>query len=49
MLEIQGLFDSGLDVDAAKRAVDDQLEARLAELESAASRRTISSTSAWGQ
>ncbi|MCC6320437.1 MAG: phage tail tape measure protein, partial [Phycisphaerales bacterium] len=36
MLEIQGLFDSGLDVDAAKRAVDDQLETRLAELESAA-------------
>lgn len=38
MLEIQGLFDSGLDVDAAKRAVDDQLETRLAELESAAQR-----------
>ena len=38
MLEIQGLFDSGLDVDAAKRAVDDQLESRLAELESAAQR-----------
>jgi len=38
MLEIQGLFDSGLDVDAAKRSVDDQLETRLAELESAAQR-----------
>ncbi len=38
MLEIQGLFDSGLDVDAAKRAVDDQLESRLAELESTAQR-----------
>jgi hypothetical protein len=38
MLEIQGLFDSGLDVNAAKRAVDDQLETRLAELESAAQR-----------
>lgn len=33
MLEIQGLFDSGLDVDAAKRALDDQLESRLAEIE----------------
>jgi len=38
MLEIQGLFDSGLDVDAAKRAVDDQLESRLAELENGAQR-----------
>lgn len=38
MLEIQGLFDGGLDVDAAKRAVDEQLESRLAELESAAQR-----------
>jgi len=38
ILEIQGLFDSGLDVDAAKRTVDDQLESRLAELESAAQR-----------
>ena len=34
MLEIQGLFDSSLDVDAAKQAVDDQLESRLAELDS---------------
>ncbi len=34
MLEIQGLFDSSLDVDAAKRAVDDQLDSRLAELDS---------------
>jgi len=36
MLEIQGLFDSGLDVDAAKKAVDQQLESRLVELENAA-------------
>ena len=28
MLEIQGLFDDGLDVDAAKKAVDQQLESR---------------------
>lgn len=33
MLEIQGLFDSSLDVDAAKQLVDDQLESRLSELE----------------
>ena len=33
MLEIQGLFDSSLDVDAAKQLVDDQLESRLAELD----------------
>jgi hypothetical protein len=38
MLEIQGLFDSGLDVDAAKKAVDQQLESRLVELEDAAQR-----------
>ncbi|MBX3384520.1 MAG: hypothetical protein KF864_13540 [Phycisphaeraceae bacterium] len=38
MLEIQGLFDSGLDVDAAKKAVDQQLESRLIELEDAAQR-----------
>lgn len=36
MLEIQGLFDSGLDVDAAKRAVDEQLESRLTEIEQGA-------------
>ncbi len=36
MLEIQGLFDDGLDVDAAKKAVDQQLESRLVELENAA-------------
>ncbi|MCC6427320.1 MAG: hypothetical protein IT435_10930 [Phycisphaerales bacterium] len=36
MLEIQGLFDSGLDVDAAKKAVDQQLNSRLVELENAA-------------
>ncbi|MEX2218846.1 MAG: hypothetical protein WD749_08805 [Phycisphaerales bacterium] len=36
MLEIQGLFDSGLDVDAAKKAVDQQLESRLVELENSA-------------
>ncbi|MEO1510911.1 MAG: hypothetical protein AAFU70_02460 [Planctomycetota bacterium] len=33
MLEIQGLFDAGLDVEAAKRAVDDQLDAKLAEID----------------
>lgn len=33
MLEIQGLFDDGLDVDAAKQAVDEQLVQRLAELD----------------
>lgn len=33
MLEIQGLLDSSLDVDAAKQLVDDQLESRLAELD----------------
>ncbi|MBX3751934.1 MAG: hypothetical protein KF897_17785, partial [Opitutaceae bacterium] len=38
MLEIQGMFDSGLDVDAAKKAVDQQLESRLIELEEAAQR-----------
>lgn len=38
MLEIQGLFDSGLDVDAAKRAVDEQLESRLAEIDEGARR-----------
>jgi hypothetical protein len=38
MLEIRGLFDSGLDVDAAKKAVDQQLESRLVELEDAAQR-----------
>ena len=36
MLEIQGLFDDGLDVDVAKKAVDQQLESRLVELENAA-------------
>ncbi len=36
MLEIQGLFDSSLDVKAAKKAVDDQLDSRLAEIESQA-------------
>jgi hypothetical protein len=36
MLEIQGLFDSGLDVDAAKKNVDQQLESRLVELENQA-------------
>jgi len=34
MLEIQGLFDSTLDVKAAKQGIDDQLEARLNEIES---------------
>jgi len=38
MLEIQGLFDSGLDVDAAKRAVDEQLESRLSEIDEGARR-----------
>jgi len=33
MLEIQGLFDSGLDVEAAKRAVDEQLDAKLVEID----------------
>jgi len=33
MLEIQGLFDDGLDVEAAKRAVDEQLDAKLAEID----------------
>lgn len=36
MLEIQGLFDSSLDVDAAKKSVDEQLVGRLDELESGA-------------
>ena len=39
MLEIQGLFDSSLDVDAAKRGVDDQLESRLDELDAEGQRR----------
>jgi len=34
MLEIQGLFDSSLDVNAAKQGIDDQLEDRLKEIES---------------
>jgi DNA repair exonuclease SbcCD ATPase subunit len=38
MLEIQGLFDSSLDVDAAKKAVDQQLESRLSELDQGAQR-----------
>jgi len=38
MLEIQGLFDSSLDVEAAKKIVDDQLRARLGEIESAKQR-----------
>ena len=38
MLEIQGLFDSGLDVEAAKKNVDSQLESRLVELENQAQR-----------
>jgi len=33
MLEIQGRFDSGLDVEAAKQVVDQQLEVRLAEID----------------
>lgn len=36
MLEIQGLFDAGLDVAGAKAAVDQQLEDRLNEIEAAA-------------
>lgn len=36
MLEIQGLFDAGLDVAGAKAAVDRQLEDRLNEIEAAA-------------
>ena len=39
LLEIQGLFDSSLDVEVAKQAVDDQLESRLNQLESEAKRR----------
>ncbi|MCC5786695.1 MAG: hypothetical protein JJU33_08350, partial [Phycisphaerales bacterium] len=38
MLEIQGLFDSSLDVEAAKKAVDDQLDAKLAEIDANAQR-----------
>ena len=38
MLEIQGLFDDGLDVEAAKRAVDEQLDARLSEIDAGARR-----------
>jgi hypothetical protein len=38
MLEIQGIFDSSLDVDAAKKNVDNQLESRLVELENQAQR-----------
>ncbi len=38
MLEIQGLFDSSLDVEAAKQAVDDQLDAKLAEIDQNARR-----------
>lgn len=38
MLEIQGAFDSGLDVEAAKRAVDQQLEARFAEIDQGSQR-----------
>jgi len=33
MLEIRGLFDDGLDVEAAKKAVDEQLEQRLSEID----------------
>jgi hypothetical protein len=36
MLEIQGLFDSSLDVEAAKKNVDKQLESRLAGLDAEA-------------
>lgn len=36
MLEIQGVFDSGLDIEAAKRAVDEQLDARLSEIDEGA-------------
>jgi hypothetical protein len=39
MLEIQGLFDSSLDVEAAKRGIDEQLESRLAELDAEGQRR----------
>jgi len=39
MLEIQGLFDSSLDVEAAKKLVDDQLASRLTELDSEGQRR----------
>ncbi|MCI0364948.1 MAG: phage tail tape measure protein [Phycisphaerales bacterium] len=38
MLEIQGVFDSSLDVEAAKEAVDQQLESRLSELDQGAQR-----------
>ncbi|MDX9911210.1 MAG: hypothetical protein RBS39_05215 [Phycisphaerales bacterium] len=38
MLEIQGFFDDGLDVEAAKRAVDEQLDARLGEIDAGARR-----------
>ena len=38
MLEIQGVFDSGLDVEAAKQAVDQQLEARFAEIDQGSQR-----------
>ena len=38
MLEIQGLFDSSLNVEAAKRAVDQQLEARLSDIDEGARR-----------
>jgi hypothetical protein len=38
MLEIQGLFDSSLDVDAAKRIIDDQLDSRLGEIDRGAQR-----------
>jgi len=34
MLEIQGLFDSSLDINAAKQGIDDLLEDRLKEIES---------------
>jgi len=36
MLEIQGLFDDSLDVDAAKKGIDDDLNAKLNELDAAA-------------
>ena len=36
MLEIQGLFDSSLDVKAAKQGIDQQLESRLNDIESQA-------------
>lgn len=38
MLEIQGLFDSGLDVEAAKRGVDEDLERRLSEIDTTTQR-----------